>query len=91
MPRKGNVIQKVGSFLKRKPRVRYVLKIPKGVPIGNVLFTVQSRIEPVTFTSERDATTFKRLLRRSTHRIDSDIVRREVTDDGYVPTYGEHK
>lgn len=86
-------MQRVVSFLKgeESKAVRYVLRIPKNFPIGNVFYTVESSIEPVTFTKRKDAEAFKKLLAQSTLIIKSDIVRREVTDEGYIPTYGDRK
>lgn len=80
---------RVGSFLK-KERKRHILRIPKSKPIGNVFWTVTSNIEPVTFTRKKDADCFKDLLNnKSVHNHNADIVRREVTDEGYIPTYGD--
>lgn len=64
-----------------------MLKVPKSKPIGDVFWTVQSPIEPVTFTKKKDATAFAKLLHTSTNSLKSDIVRREVTKEGYEPTY----
>jgi hypothetical protein len=85
------VMRKVGSFLRRRPNPRYVLKIPRGVTIGNEFWTVQSELNPVTFTQEKQAKSFARLLSKSTNRLRSVIVRREVTDEGYHPTYGDNE
>lgn len=66
---------------------RYVIRIPLNRPIGKVFYTVQSTVEPVTFNKRKDAEAFKKLLAVSTAGIKGDIVRREVTEDGYEPTY----
>ena len=73
--------------------MRYVLKIPKTHPIGNVFYTVESTIEPVTFYKRKDAECFKKLLNSAaTQNYKADIIRREVTDEGYIPTYpGDRK
>lgn len=48
-----------------------------------MFYTVQSTIEPVTFTKKKDAEQFKELLNKSTGVYQPDIVRREVVDEGY--------
>lgn len=92
-PRKGNVIARVASYLKRQPKVHYIIKIPKTHPIGKVMYTVESTIEPVTFYKRKDAELFKRLLNKTaTQDYKADIIRREVTDEGYIPIYpGDRK
>lgn len=50
---------------------------------GNVTYQVQSEIEPVTFKKRKDAVAFQKLLLASEHKYQSDIVRREITKDGY--------
>ncbi len=83
-----SVIAKVASFLKKDRRqVRYILKVSKDKPVGNVFYTVSSSIDPITFTNEKHAEQLKRLLRKSIHPIEADIIRREVMDDGYELTY----
>lgn len=52
---------------------------------------MQSDLDPVTFLKRKDAEHFKKLLAVSVAGIKSDIVRREVTDEGYEPTYGDGK
>lgn len=52
-------------------------------PIGKVLYTVESAYEPVHFTKRKDAKQYQELLARSTAEVKADIVRREVTDEGY--------
>lgn len=86
------VIARVAFFLRHKRRrARFVIRVPKLYPIGKVFYTVESPIEPITFTNKKEAKGLQRLLRRSTLQLKSDIVRREVTDDGYEPTYGDTK
>lgn len=87
--RLGGVIATAAFFLKKQRKTRYILKIPKTKPIGKVFYTVQSTIEPVTFTKHKDAKHFQHLLLVSTNSLSSDIVRREVTNEGYEPTYGD--
>lgn len=82
-PGKGSVIAKVASFLKRQPKPRFAISLPKGRSFGKFFYTVQSPIEPVTFTKKKDAEAFSKLLRASTAEYESDIVRREITDDGF--------
>lgn len=60
-------------------------------PIGKTMYTVQSAIEPVTFNKRKDAEYFKKLLIQSTGIEKADIIRREVTDDGYDVTYEDRK
>lgn len=87
------MIAKVASFLSRERTQyqRFVIKIPLNNPIGNVFYTVESELDPVTFLEEKDAKALQRLLRKSTLALKSDIVRREVTDEGFIPTYGDRK
>ena len=78
------------ALRRNSQRSRYVLRIPKTKPIGKVFYTVQSTIEPVTFYKRKDAETFKRLLNQSsTGLYQADIIRREVTEEGFIPTYGD--
>lgn len=86
-----NAIARVASSLKRKPKINYVLKIPLNKPLGKVLYTVHSTIEPVTFYKRKDAEAFKKLLGLSASASKGAIVRQEITDEGYIPTYGENK
>lgn len=87
-----SVIARVVSYLRNKPRVEYgKYKTPRNKPIGKPTYTVQSTIEPITFKKRRDAVAFKKLLQDSTNSIKGDIVRREVTDEGFEPTYGDRK
>ena len=92
--KKGSVISRVGSFLSslgggKSPRI--IVKIPLNRPIGKVFYTVESDKDPVTFNKRKDAEQFKKLLAVSVAGIKSDIVRREVTEEGYEPTYGDRK
>lgn len=82
-----SVIREVGS----SPRPRYILRLPLNKPIGKVYYTVQSTIEPLTFNKRKDAEVFKLLLSTSTSQLKSDIIRREITEEGYEPTYGDRK
>lgn len=76
-----SVITGVGSFLKTKPR--YIVTVPKGRSFGKAFYTVQSGVEPITFTKKKDAVAYQKLLKASTKELSSDIVRHEITDDGY--------
>lgn len=67
----------------RTPKPDYILKVPKNVRLGKVTYTVQSTLEPVTFNKRKDAVAFQKLLSKSANRIESDIVRREITEEGY--------
>ena len=79
-------------FLRRHPRVRPIIKIPKNKPIGKVYWTVESTIEPVTFSKKKHAEAFKKLVNReATVNYQAAIIRREITDRGFIPTYGEEK
>lgn len=82
-PRKGNVIARVVSYLRGEPAIRYRLLIPKGRSVGKVLYAVEFGIVTTTFTSRRDALTFKQLLLLSVESYQSDIVRREISDEGF--------
>lgn len=63
--------------------MRYIVSIPKGRSFGKYFYTVQSKTEPMTFTKKKDAENYQRLLKASTRELTSDIVRHEITDDGY--------
>lgn len=89
----GSEIGEVASSLKKDPP-RLILKIPKGKPIGTVYWSVSvdEPIKTVTFAKKKDAASLKRLLSKgSIHPYSSDIVRREITDKGYEPTYEDGK
>jgi hypothetical protein len=86
-PKKESVISRVVSYLRVDLTPKYIIKIPLNRPIGKVFYTVQSTIEPVTFNKKKDAEAFKKLLAVSTGEIKADIIRREVTKEGYEPTY----
>lgn len=80
----------VASLLKSKSRVRYKVRVPLNKPIGKTSYVVQSTIEPVTFYKRKDAKLLKELLNKAaTQNYKADIIRREVTDEGYIPTYPE--
>lgn len=83
LPRKGSVITRVGSYLKRQKQPRFVVKIPKNKPIGKCIYTVQSAYEPVHFNKRKDAEAYKKLLAQSTAELKADIIRREITDEGF--------
>ena len=85
------MIAKVVSWLKPKENHRIILKIPLGRPIGKVYYTVESELDPLTFNKKKDAVAFKKLLLVSNRELKSDIVRREITDNGYEVTYGDRK
>lgn len=89
MQKSESVIARVVSYLRNKPRVEYEkYKTPRNKPIGKVIYTVQSTIDPISFKKKKDAVAFKKLLQDSNNSIKGDIVRREVTDEGFEPTYG---
>lgn len=81
----ANVIAVVGSYLKGKRPVRYVVSVPKGRAFGKAFYAVEPEhaIVSMTFTKKKDAEAFQKLLKVSTREMQSDIVRREITDDGY--------
>ena len=81
------MIARVASFLNKRPQVWHVLKIPKS-NLGTVFYTYESRLDPITSNKRKDAETLKRTLLLATHPIKGDIIRREVTDEGYNVTYG---
>lgn len=66
-----------------------MIKIPNNKPIGKVLYTVESRLDPITFTRRKDAYLLKSLLNDSASNIQAEVIRREVTTEGYIPTYGD--
>lgn len=85
---------KISNLLKKllpKDNPRIVFKIPLGRPIGKVYYTVESELDPLTFTKKKDALALKRLLLVSNRELKSDIVRREITDNGYIVTHGDRK
>lgn len=91
-PRKESVIVRVVSYLKGRRVVKvHVLRFPKTYPIGRVFYTVHSELDPVTFNKRKDAEAFKKLLALSSHGYKADIIRREVTEEGYEPTYGDER
>lgn len=90
-PRRESVIARVVSFLTPTSKPRIVFKLPLNKPIGKVYYTVESELDPVTFKKKKDALTFKKLLSISNLELKSDIVRREITDNGYEVTYGDRK
>jgi hypothetical protein len=71
--------------------MRVVLRVPLNKPIGKVTYTIESLIEPVTFNKKRDAEAFRKLLNKSVQGYKGVIVRREITDEGFEPTYGDRK
>lgn len=79
----------VASYLKKKPQIHHVLKVPKTHPLGPVVYSVESELDPITFNKRKDAEAFKRLIATSVHVHKGVIVRREITHEGYIPTYGE--
>lgn len=79
------------SKLLPKENRRIVFKTPLGRPIGKVYYTVESELDPLTFTKKKDALALKRLLLISNRELKSDIVRREITDKGYIVTHGDRK
>jgi hypothetical protein len=79
--REGLVTRVVDFF--RIPKPKYIIKVPLGQKVGNVTYTVESLIDPVTFTKRKDAVAFQKLLINSVHSYKSDIVRREITDGGF--------
>lgn len=75
---------KVVSWLRNSQPKRYIVSLPKGRSFGRAFYTVQSPLNPVTFTKKKDAEAFKKLLEASTASHQSDIVRHEITDKGYM-------
>lgn len=99
---KGSQLGKVRSFLASsvgvlvtlkedffRKRPRYILRLPKGKPIGDVYWTVESSGDPVTFSKKKDAEEYKRLLLISTAAVKADIIRREITNEGFIATHGD--
>jgi hypothetical protein len=79
-----NVTVRVASWLRNSQPKRYIVSLPKGRSFGKAFYTVQSSLNPVTFTKKKDAEAFKKLLEASTASYQSDIVRHEITDKGYM-------
>lgn len=84
-----NVLVTAGEGFYQKNKPRYILTIPKNKPIGKRYYTVNSHLDPVTFAKRKDAEAFKKLLANSINPVKGDIVRREITEEGYIPLYGE--
>lgn len=54
------------------------------------MWTVQSNIEPVTFYKKKDAKCFQDMLNsKATAHYNADIIRREITEEGFIPTHGD--
>jgi hypothetical protein len=68
--------------LRRKQLKEPKIELPSGGEVG-VTYTVVSTLNPVTFRKKGDALKFKALLKNATTPIPSDIVRREITKDGF--------
>lgn len=69
-----------------------MVTVPRGRSFGKFFYTVQSSVaNPVTFTRAKDAQAFKRLLKNSTGEFESDIVRREITEEGYTVSEEKRK
>lgn len=81
--KKGSVIAKVGSYLKREKPITYVLRVPHGKPVGKVTWAVDFGLVSVNFRTKRKAEEFQKLLSHSVEEYPSDIVRREITQEGY--------
>lgn len=86
--RRELVTAKVGFSRRNQPT--YTVRMKKGKPLGKVLWTVQSRIEPVSFHRKKDALAFAELLNdKATVGYNADIIRREIEDNGFILTHGE--
>lgn len=79
----GGGILRGAFFPKKKTKLKFNFKFGVSPRIGQVTYTVQSPIEPVTFHKLKDAKAFQQLLALSTNAYKSDIVRRELTEEGY--------
>lgn len=84
--KRDSVITRVVSFLTPKTP-RYIVTMPLNRPIGKVMWTVQYENVNVTFRKKKEAKEFQKLLAHSVAELPSVIIRREVTDEGYEPTY----
>ena len=58
------------------------IDLPSPAEVG-VTYTVVSTLNPVKFRKKGDALKFKALLKNATTPIPSDIVRREITKEGF--------
>lgn len=83
MRKRGGVIAKVGSYLKREKPIVYVLRVPKGKPVGKVTYAVEFGLVAVNFRTKKKAQEFQKLLSHSVEEYPSDIVKREITQEGY--------
>jgi hypothetical protein len=76
------VMSVAGSLL--APQRIHVFKFPVGRRrIGKVIYTVRSKHDPVSFTKRKDAEAYQKLLLNSLNFLESDIVRHEITEEGY--------
>lgn len=76
-----DLVTRRGSSSKK---TKYVFTFPKTAKLGKVTYTVESRFDPITFSKRKDAVEFKRLLSSSVVGYESSIVRREITDEGFI-------
>lgn len=77
----GYVMEKVASY--RKTRV--VVKPPKVSNVAAPIYKVTAELPQYSlyFGKRKDAECYKKMLAKSGSQIKSDIVRQEITDDGY--------
>ncbi|MCA9333850.1 hypothetical protein KC963_02280 [Candidatus Saccharibacteria bacterium] len=80
-----DVIARGGSYLKTKKPARYIVSVPNGRSFGKAFYSVEAQeaITTLTFIKKKDAEAFKKLIKSSTSELSSDIVRHEITDEGY--------
>ena len=74
---------RVVGLLRKSKSHRIVLKVPVKWGSNKVFYTVQSNLDPVTFTKRKDAEAYRKLIKLSTGEYKGDIIRREVTEEGY--------
>lgn len=78
---KDRAIAKVGSSPKE---TTLRVETPKGRAFGRVLYRVKAVADTKTFTKLKDAREYRRLLKASTASVESEIIRTEVTEEGYT-------
>ena len=77
--KRGREIVRDASSRNKK---QYKLPTSK-LKVGKVTHAVEFGLVTITFPTKRDALAFQKLLSRSVEKYPSDIVRREITDEGF--------
>ena len=61
--------------------------VPRNKPVGKVWWKVEFGDRALTFKKKKDAEQFRQLLLTSTAKLESAMIRREVTDEGFMLDY----